>query len=262
MSERAPFGRVLTAMVTPFDVAGALDLDAAAELATYLVDEMANDGLVINGTAGESPTTTRRREGGTGSRGRRCGRRSGPGAQPGSGRSTPCTRVHLAQGAAKAGAHGVLVVTPYYSKPPQAGVVKYFRTVADASDAASHDLRHPAAHRHRDQHRDHAGLAEHERIVAVKDAKGDLVASQPRAGRTDLAYYCGEDGLTLPMLAIGAVGVVGTSTHFSGGVTKAMIDAFDRGDVHEARRLHEQLLPIYLGIFATPGSFWPKPAWD
>src|ERR1700760_4455257 len=130
---RRPFGRVLTAMVTPFDVAGSVDLDAAARLATYLVDEMANDALVINGTTGEAPTTT---DGEKADLVRAVVEAVGDRAQVVAGVGTFDTvhSIHLAEQAAKAGAHGLLVVTPYYSKPPQAGIVAHFRMVADTTD--------------------------------------------------------------------------------------------------------------------------------
>ncbi len=257
MSERAPFGRVLTAMVTPFDVAGALDLDTAAALATYLVDEMGNDALVVNGTTGESPTTTDDEKSDLV---RAVVDAVGDRAQVLSGVGTfdPVHSVHLAQAAAKAGAHGVLVVTPYYSKPPQAGLLRYFRTVADASDLPVMLYDIPGRTGTPIATETMLRLAEHNRIVAVKDAKGDLMASSQVMAETALAFYSGDDGMTLPLLAVGGVGVVGTSTHFSGVGTRAMIEAFERGDTAEAVRRHQQLLPIYRGIFATQGCILVK----
>ena len=257
MSVRAPFGRLLTAMVTPFDVAGALDLDAAVALAAYLVDEMGNDGLVVNGTTGESPTTTDDEKS---ELVRAVVDAVGDRAQVLTGVGTFDTvhSVHLAQAAAKAGAHGALVVTPYYSKPPQAGLLQYFRTVADATDLPVMLYDIPGRTGTPIATETMLRLAEHARIVAVKDAKGDLMASSRVMAETGLAFYSGDDGVTLPLLAVGGVGVVGTSTHFSGAATKAMIDAFDRGDTAEALRLHQQLLPIYRGIFATQGCILVK----
>jgi 4-hydroxy-tetrahydrodipicolinate synthase len=244
-------------MVTPFDVTGSLDLDKAAQLATHLVDEQGNDGLVISGTTGESPTTTDAEKAdllaavvdAVGDRAY---------VVAGVGTFDTVHTVHLAQQAEKAGAHGLLVVTPYYSRPPQAGVIAHFRAVADATDlpAVLYDIPHrtgtPLAPETL------AELAEHERIVGVKDAKGDLVSSSKVIAETGLAYYSGDDGNTLPLLSVGAVGVIGTSTHFSGTGTKAMIDAYVRGDVAEALRLHRQLLPIYTGIFRTQGTILVK----
>lgn len=254
---RRPFGRVLTAMVTPFDVAGALDLDKAAELAAYLVDEQGNDALVISGTGGEAPTTTDAEKSdlltavvsAVGDRAQ---------VVAGVGTFDTMHTIHLAQEAAKAGAHGLLVVTPYYSKPPQAGLLAHFRAVADATDLPMLVYDIPGRTATPIPTEVLIELAGHERIVAVKDAKGDLAGSARVLAETDLAFYSGSDADTLPLLSIGAVGVVGTSTHFCGRETKAMIEAYERGDVAEALRLHRQLLPIYTGIFRTQGTILVK----
>jgi 4-hydroxy-tetrahydrodipicolinate synthase len=248
---------MLTAMVTPFDVAGSLDLDKAAELATYLVDEQGNDGLVISGTTGESPTTTDSEKAellaavvdAVGDR---------AAVVAGIGTFDTVHTIHLAQQAEKTGANGVLVVTPYYSRPPRAGLVAHFRAVADATDLPVMLYDIPSRTGTPIHPDDLIALAEHERIVAVKDAKSDVSASARVLAETDLAFYSGNDAETLPWLAIGAVGVVGTSTHFSGRGTLAMIQAYERGDVAEARRLHRQLLPIYTGIFRTQGTILVK----
>jgi 4-hydroxy-tetrahydrodipicolinate synthase len=252
-----PFGRMLTAMVTPFDVAGELDLDKAAELATYLVDEQGNDGLVVNGTTGESPTTSDTEKAdlirvvvdAVGDRAH---------IVAGVGTFDTVHTIHLAEQAAKAGAGGLLVVTPYYSKPPQAGLLQHFRAVADATElpALLYDI--PGRAGIPIQTETLLALAEHDRIVGVKDAKGDIVASSQVIAETGLAFYAGDDALTLPLLSVGGVGVVGTSTHFSGRGTQALIAAYERGDVTEAMRLHRQLLPIYTGIFRTQGTILVK----
>lgn len=252
-----PFGRVLTAMVTPFAADGALDLDGAARLANYLVDEQGNDALVVNGTTGESPTTTDAEKerliqtvvAAVGDR-----------AKVVAGVGTNNTRhtIELAAAAEKAGAHGLLVVTPYYSKPPQAGLVRHFTAVADASGlpVMLYDIPHRAGVAIETETL--VRLAEHGRIVAVKDAKGDLTATSWVTSRTGLAYYSGEDSLLLPALAVGSVGVVGTSTHFTGARTQEMIRAFDAGDNATALALHRQLLPLYTGIFRAPGTILVK----
>jgi 4-hydroxy-tetrahydrodipicolinate synthase len=252
-----PFGRLLTAMVTPFDAAGGLDLDAAARLASYLVDDQHNDGLVISGTTGESPTTSDTEKAdlltavvdAVGDRAH---------VVAGIGTFDTAHSVHLAQQAAKAGASGLLLVTPYYSKPPQSGVLRHFRTIADVSDLPVMLYDIPGRTGTPIATETLLQLATHDRIVAVKDAKGDLVASARVMADTDLAYYSGEDALTLPLLSVGAVGVVGTSTHFSGALTKQMIDAYAAGDVETARQLHRRLLPIYTGIFRTAGTILVK----
>jgi 4-hydroxy-tetrahydrodipicolinate synthase len=254
-----PFGRLLTAMVTPFTPDGDLDLDGAARLATYLVDEQANDGLVVNGTTGESPTTTDAEK-------ERLVRvvveAVGDRARIVAGVGTNDTRhtIEVASAAEKAGAHGLLVVTPYYSKPPQAGLLRHFTAVAEATGLPLmlYDIPHRTGTAIGTETL--IELAEHERIVAVKDAKGDLTASSSVISRTDLAFYSGEDALTLPTLAVGGAGLVGTSTHLTGALAKQMIEAYDRGDVTGALALHHRALPLFTGIFRTQGTILVKAA--
>src|SRR4029450_3946093 len=252
-----PFGRVLTAMVTPFAADGSVDLDAAADLAGYLVDEMGNDGLVISGTTGESPTTSDAENADSlrvvpAAVGDRATILAGVGTF-----DTEHT-LDLAATAAKLGAAGLLVVTPYYSKPPQAGVLEHFRRVADSTDVPVMLYDIPGRTAVAIATDTMLQLAEHPRIVGVKDAKGDLTASARVIAETELAYYSGDDAMTLPLLSVGAVGVVGTSTHFSAVGTRQMIEAYLAGDVATALRLHQQLLPIYTGIFATQGCILVK----
>ncbi|GGQ57615.1 4-hydroxy-tetrahydrodipicolinate synthase 2 [Couchioplanes caeruleus subsp. azureus] len=244
-------------MVTPFSADGSLDAEGAAALATYLVDEQRHDSLILSGTTGESPTTTdaeketliRAVAEAVGDRAR---------IIAGVGTNNTAHTVELARTAEKAGAHGLLVVAPYYNKPPQAGLLKHFLCAADATGlpVMAYDVPHrtgvPIATETM------VRLAEHPRIVAVKDAKGDVAATSDVLRRTDLAYYCGEDAGLLPWLAIGAVGVVGTSTHFTGARCKDMIEAFERGDHAGALALHRQLLPMLTGIFRTQGTILVK----
>ena len=252
-----PFGRLLTAMVTPFGPDGSVDLDAAAALATTLVDQDAHDGLVINGTGGEAPTTSDREKAdlvravvdAVGDRAH---------VVAGVGTNDTAHTLELAAAAEKAGADGLLAVTPYYSKPPQAGLVAHFRTLADATGlpVMLYDIPHRSGTAIASETL--LRLAEHPRIVAVKDAKSDLVASAAVMAASDLAYYSGDDALTLPLLSIGAVGVIGTSTHFCGLQTGALVQAALTGDPAEALRLHRRLLPIFTGIFATQGAILVK----
>ena len=252
-----PFGRLLTAMVTPFGQDGSLDADGVQKLATYLVDEQRNDALVISGTGGESPTTTDAEKE---TLIRAVREAVGDRAKIVAGVGTNDTRhtIELAIAAEKAGAHGLLVVTPYYNKPPQAGLVRHFTDVADATGlpVLVYDIPHRAGIAIDTETM--VRIAEHERIVGVKDAKADLAATAWVLRRTDLAYYCGDDALTLPMLAVGGVGVVGTSSHLTGVGTKQMIEAYERGDVAEALRLHRALLPLFTGIFRTQGTILVK----
>lgn len=252
-----PFGRLLTAMVTPFTDDGEVDYDGAAALATHLVDELAHDGLVISGTTGESPTTSDAEKSEllrvvVDAVGDRSHVLAGVGTF-----STEHT-LSLAADAEKAGAAGLLIVTPYYSRPPQAGLLDHFRTVADATalPVMLYDIPHrsgvPIATDTL------LRLAEHPRIVAVKDAKGDLPASAQVMAATDLAYYSGDDALTLPLLSIGAVGVVGTSTHFTGLGMHRLIEAHLAGDPATALAWHRRLLPVFTGVFATQGCILVK----
>jgi 4-hydroxy-tetrahydrodipicolinate synthase len=252
-----PFGRLLSAMVTPFAADGSLDVDGAARLATWLVDEQGHDALVISGTGGESPTTTDAEKEtllrvvveAVGDRAR---------IVAGVGTNNTAHTVELSRAAEKAGAHGLLVVTPYYNKPPQSGLIRHFTTVADAVGlpVMLYDIPHRAGVPIATETL--VRLAEHPNIVAVKDAKGDLAGSADVMRRTDLAYYSGEDAAILPLLSIGGVGVVGTSTHFIGPQTKAMIEAYERGDTAGALALHRQLLPLFTGIFRTQGTILVK----
>ncbi|MEV4826039.1 4-hydroxy-tetrahydrodipicolinate synthase [Micromonospora sp. NPDC049274] len=252
-----PFGRVLTAMVSPFTSDGTLDLDGAARLASHLVDEQGNDALVVNGTTGESPTTTDAEK-------ERLIRAVveavGDRARVVAGVGTNDTRhtIELAAAAEKAGAHGLLVVTPYYNKPPQSGLLRHFTAVADASGlpVMLYDIPHRSGVPIDTETL--VRLADHGRIVAVKDAKGDLTATSWVTSRTGLAFYSGEDALTLPALAVGCVGVVGTSTHFTGALTAEMIEAYDAGDMPAALALHRRLLPLFTGIFRTQGTILVK----
>lgn len=254
-----PFGRVLTAMVTPMHADGSIDVDGAARLAQYLVDEQGNDALVINGTTGESPTTSgveketvlRAVLEAVGDRAK---------IVAGVGTSSTYYTIELAKQAEKVGVHGLLCVAPYYNKPPQSGLLAHFTAVADSTGlpVLLYDIPHRTGIAIATE--TIVKLAEHDRIVGVKDAKSDLAAAAWVLKRTDLAYYSGEDALTVPMLAIGGVGVVGTSTHLTGALTKKMIEAFDRGDNAEALRLHQQLLPLFTGIFRTQGTILVKAA--
>ena len=252
-----PFGRLLTAMVTPFARDGSLDVDGAQRLAAYLVDEQLNDALVISGTTGESPTTTdaeketllRAVVDAVGDRAK---------VLAGVGTNNTAHTLELARTAEKSGAHGVLVVTPYYNKPPQAGIARHFKAVADGIGLPImvYDIPHRTGVAISTDTM--CTIAEHERVVAVKDAKGDLTASSWVTARTDLAYYSGDDAATLPLLACGGVGLVGTSTHFTGALAKDMINAYERGDVATALDLHRRALPLFTGIFRSPGTMLVK----
>ncbi len=244
-------------MVTPFAPDGSLDLDEARRLAAHLVDEQLNDALVINGTTGESPTTNDEEKfrllkavkDEVGDRAQ---------VLAGVGTNETAATISRAHDAVEAGADGLLVVTPYYSKPPQDALIEHFLLVADATELPVMLYDIPGRSAIPIAEASIIALARHPRIVAVKDAKGDLVSSATVMAATDLAYYSGDDAMTLPLLAVGGVGVVGTSTHFTGRRTKAMMDAFVAGDVDRALALHRELLPVYTGVFATQGVMLVK----
>ncbi len=256
---RRPFGRVLTAMVTPFSADGSLDVAGAADLATHLVDAGGNDGLVLSGTTGESPTTSDAEKDRLL---RAVVEAVGDRATVLSGVGTNDTRhsVELARAAQAAGAHGLLLVSPYYSKPPQSGLIQHVHAVADATDlpVLLYDI--PARTGVAFETETLARLADHERICGVKDAKGDLAATSWVLARTDLAYYCGEDMLNLPMVAVGAVGFVSVVGHLVGERLREMLDAYEAGDVGTALEIHRSLLPVYTGIFRTQGVIMTKAA--
>lgn len=257
MGVTPPFGRVLTAMVTPFDQDGEVNLAEAARLAEYLVDVQRNDAIVVNGTTGEAPTTTDDEKSAlvrtlVETVGDRAGVVAGVG--------TNDTRhsIRLAQEAAAAGADGLLVVTPYYSRPPQDAVIAHFTAVADATDlpVVVYDIPHRTGTPI--EQATMLRLAEHPRIVGVKDAKGAVTSSAAVMARTGLAYYAGDDAMLLPLLSVGGVGVVGTSTHFTGAATQEVIAAWLAGDPVGALERYRALLPVYTGVFATQGVMLVK----
>lgn len=258
-SASAPFGRVLTAMVTPFAPDGGLDLERAASLATALVDA-GNDGLVVSGTTGESPTTSDAEKAALV---RAVVDAVGDRAHVLAGVGTNDTRhtVELAHEAAKAGASGLLVVTPYYSKPPQQALIAHMTTVADATDlpVMLYDIpgRTGVALRHETLLR----LAEHPRIVANKDAKADVFAAQRVMAECDLAYYSGDDALNLALLAVGAAGFVSVTAHLVADRHRRMLEAFLAGDVKTAREINDSTLPVTIGVMTrTQGAIMVKAA--
>jgi 4-hydroxy-tetrahydrodipicolinate synthase len=238
----ARLGTVLTAMVTPFKPDGSLDTDAAARLATHLVDSGC-DGLVLFGTTGESPTTTddekiallRAVLEAVGDRARIVG---------GAGSYDTARSVHLAKACAAEGAHGLLVVTPYYSRPPQAGLVAHLVAVADATElpVILYDI--PPRSVVAIEWDTIRKLAEHPNIVAVKDAKGDLHGGGQIIADTGLAYYSGDDALNLPWLAMGAVGFISVWGHLAAGQLRDMLSAFTSGDIATARKINVTLGPL------------------
>jgi 4-hydroxy-tetrahydrodipicolinate synthase len=251
---------MLTAMITPMTPDGGVDYAGAARLASYLVDDMRNDGLVISGTTGEAPTTTdpekerllRAVVEAVGDRAT---------VVAGVGTYDTAHTCEAARQAERAGADGLLVVTPYYNKPPQAGLVAHFTRVADSTalPVILYDIPGrtgtPIATETLIQ------LSAHPRIVAVKDAKADLGAGSLVMLATDLVFYSGEDMLNLPWLSVGAAGFISVVGHVVGDRLHEMIDAYLAGRVSEARQIHLGLLPVIIGIMTrTQGAIATKAA--
>ena len=232
---RARLGTVLTAMVTPFTPDGAVDTDAAARLATRLVDDGC-DGLVISGTTGESPTTSDAEKSAllrsvldaVGDRAR---------IIAGVGTYDTAHSVRMAKAAAEQGAHGLLVVTPYYSRPPQSGLVAHFTAVADATDLPVMLYDIPPRSVVPIEWDTMRTLSQHPNIVAVKDAKTDLPGAAQIMAETGLAYYSGDDALNLSWLAIGAVGLISVWGHFAAAQLRDLVTAFNSGDLATARKI-------------------------
>ncbi|QNG19136.1 4-hydroxy-tetrahydrodipicolinate synthase [Rhodococcus triatomae] len=246
-----PFGTVSTAMVTPFTAEGKLDVDAGVRLAAHLVDGGC-DALVLAGTTGESPTTTENEKldllraviAAVGDRAR---------IIAGAGSNDTAHSVELARDAARAGAHGLLVVTPYYSRPPQAGLFAHFTAVADATDLPVMLYDIPPRSVVPIETETIRRLAEHPRIVAVKDAKGDLNAGAELIGTTDLHFYSGDDPLNLPWLAVGAVGFVSVIGHLVPGRLRDLHTAFQAGDIVAARAINLSLTPVIRSVSRLGG---------
>lgn len=251
------FGRLLTAMVTPMTFDGAVDLRRTGELAHKLVEEQNNDGIVVNGTTGESPTTTDSEKAeivkavveAVG---------SDATVVAGVGTNDTAHTIELARQATEAGADGLLVVTPYYSKPSQAGIMEHFTAVADATDLPIMLYDIPGRTGTPIETKTLIELADHPRIVAVKDAKGLVVESATVMANTTLAYYSGDDAITPALLSVGGVGLVGTSTHFTGRRMHEVIDAYVDGRIDEALSTYREILPVLTGVFAAQGATMVK----
>ena len=251
-SASKPFGSVLTAMVTPFRDDLSVDFDAAAELAQDLV-ALGNDGLIINGTTGESATTSNDEKIELLKTVRRA---VGDNIQivAGVGTNDTYKTIENARLAQSAGVDGLLVVCPYYNKPPQEGLYQHFMAVANATglDVMLYDI--PGRSGVAISSETLIRLAEHPRIVANKDAKGDLYQSSVVLSQSNLVYYSGEDALNLPLLSIGAVGFVSVTGHLIADRLKAMLNAFEAGDVIRAQEINQSLVPVTTGVMTKLGG--------
>lgn len=255
-----PFGRLLTAMITPFDSSGAVDHGTVWDLARHLVDT-GNDGIVVAGTTGESPTLDVDEKvalfkavvDAVGDRAF---------VVAGTGTYDTAESLQLTTRAIEVGVHGVMAVTPYYSRPPQQGLFEHFIAIAEASSVPVLLYNIPSRTSRRIEVETLVRLAEHDRIVAVKDAVGDLgfTTDTINACGDNLAVYSGDDLLTLPMMSVGAAGVVSVGAHLAGEQIAAMIEAAVSGNWEEARRLHLALAPLCRALFVEPNPMPVKAA--
>jgi 4-hydroxy-tetrahydrodipicolinate synthase len=258
------WGEVITAMVTPFTRDGSLNLEGARSLAAHLVDH-GSDGLVLCGTTGESPTLTHDEKialfeavvAEVGGRAK---------IIAGTGTYNTAESQELTVEAARAGVDACLVVTPYYSKPPQSGLLAHFSAIADSSKVPLIIYDIPGRTARRVERPTMVALAGHDRIVGVKDAVGDagetakLRAELDAAGHEDFEIYSGDDPMLLPHLAAGAVGIVSVCSHLFGPQIKQIFSAWTNGKIDEARRIYSELLPAMVVIMSVTASPIPVKA--
>jgi 4-hydroxy-tetrahydrodipicolinate synthase len=249
-------------MITPFDSSGAVDHETVWDLAKHLV-ETGNDGIVVAGTTGESPTLDFDEKVALF---RAVVEAVGDRATVVAGTGTYDTKesIHLTQAAVEAGVDAVMAVTPYYSRPPQQGLFEHFSAIADASAVPVLLYNIPSRTGRRIEVDTLARLSKHERIVAVKDAVGDLAftTATVNACGEDLAVYSGDDILTLPTMVVGGVGIVSVAAHLAGPEIAAMVAAAVAGDWEDARRRHLALAPLCAALFAEPNPMPVKAALD
>ena len=258
MRTPAPFGRLITAMVTPFAKDGSIDWDGVATLATHLADH-GHDAIAVNGTTGEAPTTKSSEKleiikvvkSTVGSRVK---------VLSGAGDNETSYTVEQAKRSADAGADGLLIVAPYYNKPPQAGIEAHFKAVASATDLPIMMYDIPGRTGVEIESDTIVRLFDLPNIVALKDAKGNLAATSDVIARCGIPVYSGDDILNLPFLSIGAVGFVSVCGHTVGNELKAMLDAWFAGDTARALEIHQKLIPVFKGTFKTQGAILTKAA--
>ena len=258
MSIPTPFGRLLTAMITPFKDDLSIDWAGVEKLAAHLAST-GHDGIVVHGTTGEAPTTSddekveiikvvKKATGGKLK------------IVAGAGNNETSHSIEQAEMAAAAGADGLLVVTPYYNKPPQAGIEAHFRAIADSTELPVMMYDIPGRTGMAIEPDTICRLAEHKKIVALKDAKGDVASTSWVIKRSGIPVYSGDDILNLPLLSVGAVGFVSVCGHTVGGRLRELLDSWIAGDTRRALAIHQELLPVYTGTFRTQGAILTKAA--
>ncbi|KGP73539.1 4-hydroxy-tetrahydrodipicolinate synthase [Pontibacillus yanchengensis] len=246
------FGRVLTAMVTPFDNRGNIDFDKTSNLVNYLIDH-GSDGLVVAGTTGESPTLTSEEKVALLKHVVKVVNKRVP-VIAGTGSNNTHASIELTKKAEQTGVDGIMLVAPYYNKPTQEGLYQHFSTIAAETKLPVMLYNIPGRSVVTMEVDTIVRLSEVENIVSVKDAGGDLDAMTEMISRTgdDFSVYSGEDTLTLPSFSIGASGIVSVSAHVIGNEMQEMLQAVEDGDASKAAKLHQQLLPIMKGCFMVP----------
>ena len=252
----APFGRLITAMVTPFKADLSVDWAGVETLAKHLVST-GHDAIVVSGTTGEAPTTSddekdeliRVVKATVGDKVK---------VIAGAGNNETPHSVEQALHAQSVGADGLLVVTPYYNKPPQAGIEAHFRAIADAVDLPVMIYDIPGRTGVEIEPDTIVKLAEHKNIVALKDAKGNVASTSWVIKRCGIPVYSGDDILNLPLLSVGAVGFVSVCGHTVGAQLREMLDAWFAGNSARALEIHQQLLPVFTGTFRTQGAILTK----
>ena len=253
-----PFGRLITAMVTPFKKSGEIDWAGLEKIAAHLI-ATGHDGIAVNGTTGEAPTTSddekdqiiKAVRGIVGANVK---------IIAGAGNNETSHSVEQAKRAAKAGADALLVVTPYYNKPPQAGIAAHFTAMADATDLPVMMYDIPGRTGVEIESDTIVKLAEHKNIAALKDAKGNPAATSWVIKRSGIPVYSGDDILNLPLLSVGAVGFVSVCGHTVGADLKAMLNSWFANDWAGALEIHQKLLPVFTGTFRTQGAILTKAA--
>ncbi|HEX6207191.1 MAG TPA: 4-hydroxy-tetrahydrodipicolinate synthase [Actinomycetota bacterium] len=254
------FGTLVTAMVTPFKDDGSLDLDRARDLAAWLFDH-GTDALVVTGSTGEAATLS---DGEKVDLWRACAEVGGGTIIAGTGTYDTAHSVHLTHQAEEAGVDAMLVVTPYYNKPPQRGLIEHFTTVAGATSKPVMVYNIPGRTGTRIEHDTLLRLVEVENIVAVKDSTGDLdgVSHLVAQAPTDFELYCGDDWATFAMMCAGARGLVSVAAHVVGERLKRMMELIEGGDAAGARKIHEELLPVFDALFITSNPIPLKAAME
>jgi 4-hydroxy-tetrahydrodipicolinate synthase len=258
MTIEAPFGRMLTAMVTPFDKDGKIDWPGVEKLAAHLVVN-GHDGIAVNGTTGEAPTTKSSEKEEII---RVVKNVVGPKifVVSGAGDNETDYSINQAKRTEKAGADGLLVVAPYYNKPPQAGVAAHFKAIASATDLPMMMYDIPGRCGIEIEPDTIVELFNHPQIVALKDAKGNVASTSWVIKRCGIPVYSGDDILNLPLLSVGAVGMVSVCGHTVGKDLKEMLNSWFAGDAARALEIHQKLLPIFTGTFRTQGAILTKAA--